>query len=118
MVIIRSNSKGFIHVKSLLSIVAVAAFAGAAVAAPQSGSQAPAKPAPKPPPAKVAAAPVCPITGEKVADTKTAEKSSFKGKTYYFCCAGCKPMFDKNPAKYVKAEPAKPAKASDPKKKV
>jgi Cu+-exporting ATPase len=102
-------------VKSLLSLVAVAAFAGAALAAPQSGKPAPAKPAPKAP-AKVAEAPVCPITGEKVANIKTAETSSFKGKTYYFCCAGCKPMFDKNPAKYVKAEPAKPAKAAAKKK--
>ena len=43
-------------------------------------------------------------------------KSVYQGKTYYFCCAACKPMFDKNPAKYVKAE-AKPAKPAKNKKK-
>jgi len=46
---------------------------------------------------------VCPITGEKIASVKDAAGSStYKGKTYYFCCASCKPMFDKNPAKYAK----------------
>ena len=46
----------------------------------------------------------CPVTGEKIADPAKAPggKSVYKGKTYYFCCAGCKPKFDKNPAKYVK----------------
>lgn len=27
----------------------------------------------------------------------------YEGKTYYFCCDGCKTAFEKNPAKYVKA---------------
>ncbi len=65
-----------------------------------------------PVPAKVkpaavkAAALICPVTQEKIASVKDASGSStYKGKTYYFCCAGCKPMFDKDPAKY--AEPAK-----------
>ena len=31
----------------------------------------------------------------------------YKGKTYYFCCSGCKPMFDKNPQKYIKTASAK-----------
>jgi YHS domain-containing protein len=46
---------------------------------------------------------VCPINGEKVADLKTADKSVYNGVTYYFCCAGCKPKFDKDPAKFAKA---------------
>ena len=29
------------------------------------------------------------------------QKSVYKGKTYYFCCPGCKPQFDKNPEKYI-----------------
>lgn len=50
---------------------------------------------------------ICPVMGTKIPDvTKAAGKSVYKGKTYYFCCAGCKPAFDKNPEKYVKT-PAK-----------
>ena len=46
---------------------------------------------------------VCPVTGDKIASVKAAVgHSTFKGKTYYFCCAGCKPRFDKDPAKFVK----------------
>ena len=46
---------------------------------------------------------VCPVMGTKIPDvTNAAGKSVYKGKTYYFCCPGCKPQFDKNPAKYVK----------------
>ena len=46
---------------------------------------------------------VCPVMGNKIPDvTKAAGKSVYKGKTYYFCCGGCKPKFDANPAKYVK----------------
>ncbi len=46
---------------------------------------------------------VCPVMGTKIPDiTKAAGKSVYKGKTYYFCCPGCKPTFDKNPAKYAK----------------
>lgn len=46
---------------------------------------------------------VCPVMGTKIPDvTKAAGKSVYKGKTYYFCCMGCKPAFDKNPEKYIK----------------
>ena len=56
-------------------------------------------------PQKVVSA-VCPVMGSKIPDvTKAAGKSVYKGKTYYFCCGGCKPQFDKNPEKYIK--PAK-----------
>ena len=35
-------------------------------------------------------------------DTATAEYRSFReGKTYYFCSAGCKQAFDKDPARYI-----------------
>ena len=45
---------------------------------------------------------VCPVSGEKIASVdQAAGKSVYKGKTYYFCCAGCKPKFDKNPEKYI-----------------
>lgn len=42
--------------------------------------------------------PVCGMT----VDTATAEYRSFHdGGTYYFCSAGCKQTFDKDPAKYA-----------------
>ena len=40
-----------------------------------------------------------------VPDEKTPEKtpkSVYKDKTYYFCCPGCKPQFEKDPEKYLK----------------
>ncbi|MGE5262141.1 MAG: YHS domain-containing protein [Acidobacteriota bacterium] len=43
-------------------------------------------------------------------DPKTAGgKSEYQGKTYYFCSKGCKATFDKNPAKYVSAQPGEHA---------
>lgn len=42
-----------------------------------------------------------PVCGMDV-DYKTAtDKSECQGKTYYFCSAGCKKSFDKEPLKYV-----------------
>ena len=44
-----------------------------------------------------------PVCGMSV-DTATAEYRSFRdGKAYYFCSAGCKERFDREPAKYVGA---------------
>ncbi len=68
-----------------LMLIAPAALAGKA------------KPAPKPAKAAI----VCPVMHGKVADPAKASKSVYMGKTYYFCCPGCKPLFDKNPGKYV-----------------
>ena len=72
----------------------------------------------KPAAAKTAAPIVCAVMGDKVPDVKTAKFSVYKGKKYYFCCAGCKPEFDKTPAKYVKTAAAGSAtpKATKPKK--
>jgi len=68
------------------------------------------------PVAKAAPDLTCPVTGEKIASIKDAAgSSSYKGKTYYFCCAGCKPAFDKAPTKYVKTASAAP-KAKTPAK--
>jgi Cu+-exporting ATPase len=89
----------------------VATFASAAVFA--------ADPSPKAPVKTAAAKPnlVCPVTGEKIASVADAVGSSvYKGKTYYFCCAGCKPMFDKSPAKYVKTASAAKASTKTPAK--
>ncbi len=44
----------------------------------------------------------CAVMGHEIKDIEKAPKSDYNGKTYYFCCAGCKEKFDKEPAKYVK----------------
>lgn len=44
---------------------------------------------------------VCPVTKEKFKVAKDTPYSVYKGKTYVFCCGGCKPQFDKNPEKYL-----------------
>jgi YHS domain-containing protein len=42
-----------------------------------------------------------PVCGMDV-DEKTAQhKSEYQGQTYYFCAAGCKRAFDKEPEKYL-----------------
>jgi YHS domain-containing protein len=42
--------------------------------------------------------PVCKMT----VDEKTAKfKTSYQGKTYYFCAPGCKKAFEANPQKYL-----------------
>ena len=83
----------------LVFTAALVAIAGSAFAAPPVGTPTPAAKAPV---AKTAAI-TCPVTGDKIASVKAAVgHSTFKGKTYYFCCAGCKPRFDKAPAKFVK----------------
>lgn len=43
----------------------------------------------------------CPVMGAVVKDPSTALHSEYKGRTYYFCCPGCKPMFDADPGKYI-----------------
>ena len=37
-----------------------------------------------------------------VDEKKAAAKSEYKGKTYYFCCPGCKKAFVDNPEKYLR----------------
>ena len=52
-------------------------------------------------PALEARDPVCGMTVEIVTAHFT---SDYNGKTYYFCAAGCKRSFDKEPGKYAQAE--------------
>ena len=47
---------------------------------------------------------VCPVTNTKIDPKKAAGSSAYKGKIYYFCCSGCKPLFDKSPEKYIKTK--------------
>ncbi len=42
-----------------------------------------------------------PVCGMDVDPKTAAGKSTYKGKTYYFCSAGCKRDFDKDPQKYL-----------------
>jgi YHS domain-containing protein len=43
----------------------------------------------------------CAVTDEEIGTPdKAAGKTVYNGKAYYFCCAGCKPKFDADPAKY------------------
>ena len=44
----------------------------------------------------------CPVMGTKIDKSQAVDKAEYKGKTYYFCCNGCKPAFMENPEKYVK----------------
>jgi YHS domain-containing protein len=47
---------------------------------------------------------LCPVMGGEIVLAKADQESAavYKGKTYYFCCAGCKPQFEKDPEKYLK----------------
>jgi YHS domain-containing protein len=40
----------------------------------------------------------CPVSGEEFDVTATSPKAEHEGKTYYFCCGGCKKKFEANPA--------------------
>jgi len=44
-----------------------------------------------------------PVCNMKVSEETVAEKSTYKGKAYYFCSALCKQLFDREPEKYVQA---------------
>jgi YHS domain-containing protein len=42
-----------------------------------------------------------PVCGMDVDPKKAAAQAEYNGKTYYFCAAGCKKAFEKEPEKYV-----------------
>ena len=41
------------------------------------------------------------VCGMDVDEQTAVHKSAYNGKTYYFCGAGCKRAFDKEPEKYI-----------------
>jgi YHS domain-containing protein len=43
-----------------------------------------------------------PVCGMSVDPNTAPGKSEYEGKTYYFCCIGCKRKFERNPTEYVK----------------
>jgi YHS domain-containing protein len=51
---------------------------------------------------------ICPVSGDKVGDSKVVEV--YEGKVYHLCCADCPKDFQKDPEKYAKAVQADPAK--------
>jgi YHS domain-containing protein len=51
---------------------------------------------------------VCPVSGDKVADSNLVEV--YDGKVYHMCCPDCHKEFEKDPAKYASAVAADPAK--------
>ena len=44
----------------------------------------------------------CPVSGGQMQVGPETPRSTYGGKTYYFCCAGCKESFDKDPANYTR----------------
>ena len=51
---------------------------------------------------------VCPVTGDKVEDSRLVEV--YDGKIYHLCCKDCPKDFEKDPAKFAKLVAADPAK--------
>jgi xanthine dehydrogenase accessory factor len=47
-----------------------------------------------------------PVCGMEVTIAKAKATYEYEGSTYYFCCAGCKTAFTKNPEPYVQHQPA------------
>ena len=43
-----------------------------------------------------------PVCGMQVDPKSAAAQAQHKGKTYYFCSAGCKAKFEKNPGQYAR----------------
>ncbi len=43
-----------------------------------------------------------PVCGMMVEPTRAAGKTAWQGQTYYFCSAGCKAAFDRNPSAFLK----------------
>jgi YHS domain-containing protein len=39
-----------------------------------------------------------------VDENKVTQKSTYNGKTYYFCSKSCKVQFDKDPEKFIKKD--------------
>jgi YHS domain-containing protein len=44
---------------------------------------------------------VCAVGGKEMNKSEAKISTEYKGKTYYFCCEGCKASFAKNPEKYI-----------------
>ena len=45
----------------------------------------------------------CPVMKNWVLPSEAADKTEYNGKTYYFCCGGCKEKFLAEPEKYIES---------------
>jgi len=45
------------------------------------------------------------VCGMMIDPQRAAATSEYKGQIYYFCARGCKVAFDKEPERYIKAQP-------------
>ena len=43
----------------------------------------------------------CPVMKTWILPSEAADKTEYNGKTYYFCCGGCKGKFLAEPEKYI-----------------
>lgn len=108
-------------IKIVLSFAAVTALVacGSAQTKPEAAPVAPAAApavAPAAAPAAATAEATCPVSGEKFTPKADSPTSEFNGKTYTFCCGGCKKKFDAEPAKFTGAAPGGPADPKSPSK--
>jgi YHS domain-containing protein len=92
--------KKFLLVISVISMVAV--FSPAWADAPKQCTKGTCNMEEKAPAAKGTA--VDPVCGMDIAVKDAEYQEKYNGKTYYFCSAGCKKAFDKNPSKYAGKE--------------
>jgi len=46
----------------------------------------------------------CPVSGKVMKKAEAGATAEYQGKTYYFCCAGAKDKFLKDPAQYTQAK--------------
>jgi YHS domain-containing protein len=93
---------------AVLSLISTAAFAQDKPAAKK-----PAAKAPVVANATKGGKAMCPIMNHEFSMKASSPKASYKGKDYALCCAGCKPEFEKTPAKFAamfEKKPAAPAK--------
>jgi YHS domain-containing protein len=89
---------------SLVSLLAACggASTGAASPAGETGKTAPAGSLKAPGDAKIGDTTRCPVSGDEFTVDASSPKVEHEGKTYYFCCGGCKSKFEADPAKYLK----------------
>lgn len=46
----------------------------------------------------------CPVMKNWILVSEAADSAEYNGKTYYFCCGGCKEQFLKNPDQYIEVK--------------
>ena len=99
---------------SFVAVVSLLSVSAAACGGPPEGAVSPASPAAAPAvaapavvvkeagDAKVGDTAKCPVSGETFVVGASSPKTEHDGKTYFFCCGGCKKKFEAEPAKYLK----------------